>query len=57
MEKLKVYDIVDPLFSMLKNHMSSRQQQVNLNGWLSSLKSVEYGVPQGNILGPLFFII
>ena len=35
----------------------SRTQYVPYNGCNSSTKSIEYGVPQGSILGPLFFIL
>ena len=35
----------------------SRTQYVHYNGCNSSTKSIEYGVSQGAILGPLFFIL
>ena len=35
----------------------SRIQYVHYNGCNSSTKSIEYGVPQGSILEPLFFIL
>ena len=35
----------------------SRTQYVHYNGCNSSRKSIEYGVPQGSTLGPLFFIL
>ena len=35
----------------------SRTQYVHYNGCNSSTKSIEYGVPQGSILEPLFFIL
>ena len=37
--------------------MSKRKQQVVLNGKYSSCNNIEAGVPQGSILGPLFFLI
>ena len=37
--------------------MSKRKQQVVLNGKYSSWNNIEAGVPQGSILGPLFFQI
>lgn len=37
--------------------MSNRKQVVNLNGILSVECNIDYGVPQGSILGSLFFIL
>lgn len=34
-----------------------RKQIVNLNGYFSEQHCIEYGGPQGSILGPLFFIL
>ena len=39
------------VYSYLKN----RQQRVKINGSFSNYKHVQLGVPQGSVLGPLFF--
>ena len=40
-----------------ENYLSDRVQSVKLDSVVSSSKQVNYGVPQGSILGPILFII
>ena len=44
------------LLSNLNNFLKLKKQSVVLNGQLSSWPSIETGVPQGSILGPIFLI-
>lgn len=57
LNKLELYGIKGNFLELIKNYLSDRKQQVNLNGNLSMLKPIDYGVPPGGILGPLLFII
>ena len=41
----------------IKSYLSGRSQFVQYNGYNSSFKYVECGIPQGSILGPLLFLI
>jgi hypothetical protein len=40
---------------LLRNYLTGRKQQIKLQGDLSSWADIQKGVPQGSILGPLFF--
>ena len=56
-KKLGKLGISDQLVNLLRDYLSNRSQRTLLNGSVSELRKVEYGVPQGSILGPLLFLI
>ena len=55
--KLKQNRVSGKLLSIIADFLSNRKQRVVLNGKSSLWTNVEAGVPQGSILGPLFFLI
>ena len=56
-KKLHAYGIRRNALKLLKSYLTDRNQYVIYSGLRSSTKSVQCGVPQGSILGPLLFII
>ena len=55
--KLELYGIKNTPLMLFKSYLSDRSQKCQVNGELSTLKYLKYGVPQGSILGPLLFLI
>ena len=55
--KIKSFGISGNLLKLIKNFLSNRFQRVALNGQTSEWEEINAGVPQGSILGPMFFLI
>ena len=57
LQKLECYGILNVNLSWCTNYLMNRSQRTLANGSMSSAQNVKCGVPQGSILGPLFFIL
>lgn len=55
--KLEKIGFRDNVLKLIKSYLENRPQYVKIGNTLSNSKIYKYGVPQGSILGPLFFNI
>ena len=55
--KLSKMGIAGNLMEWIKSYLFSRNQRVVVNGTESDWININAGVPQGSILGPLFFLV
>ena len=56
-KKLEHYGIGGLVLEWIKSYFTNRQQCIEYNGTCSLKSVIRCGVPQGSILGPLFFLI
>nr|CAI5823723.1 unnamed protein product [Callosobruchus analis] len=55
--KLKAYNIDIRSCNLIESYLQKRKQHVTYNQQTSSCSTIEYGIPQGSILGPIIFIV
>ena len=55
--KLEQYGMSGNLLKLVQNYLINRKQRVVQNGSYSDYTSIESGVPQGSVLGPLLFLV
>ena len=55
--KLFHYGFSNSALALVKDYFSGRKQVVKFGSSISSFKDLQLGVPQGSVLGPLFFLI
>ena len=54
---LHAYGLDSPSLELIHNYLNNRQQRVLIDNEFSTWSDIKDGVPQGSILGPLFFNI
>lgn len=55
LHKLKHYGLRNQAYELFSSYINNRQQAVVMNDITSTLHYLNAGVPQGSVLGPLFF--
>ena len=57
LEKLEYYGVKGVALKLFKSYLTNRKQATCINESISVLDLIEWGVPQGSVLGPLLFLI
>ena len=57
LQKLELYGFQEDMLGWTESYLSDRLQCVSIEGSLSGLLPIRVGVPQGSILGPLFYTL
>ena len=57
LKKIELFGLDDEALKCISSYLSNRYQSVCVDGCLSPPLPVECGVPQGSILGPLFYVL
>ena len=57
LKKMEHYGLRNNVLNLFKSYLTDRKQYVNCKELKSEILTVLCGVPQGSVLGPLFFIL
>ena len=55
--ELELYGIKNQELDLIKDYLAHRSQHTSIDGVLSEPQEINFGVPQGSVLGPIFFLL
>jgi len=58
LQRLRIgFGVTDVALQWITSFLTERTQQIDYNRKLSSIQALLFGVPQGSVLGPLFYVL
>ena len=57
LSKLNHYGVRGASYQWFKSYLTGRKQYTTISYLKSDLRSINYGVPQGSVLGPILFLL
>ena len=57
LKKLEYYGVKGVALKLFESYLSNRKQVTVIDDCVSVMDIIEWGVPQGSVLGPLLFLI
>ena len=57
LDKLNYYGFRGIINQWFRSYLQGRKQRVCVNGFVSKVKTIQHGVPQGCVLGPILFLL
>lgn len=55
--KLQNYGFRGNVLNLIRSYFTDRRQHIKIDDKISHSRNINYGVPQGTVLGPIFFIL